>query len=140
MLDRSLSMGLVRDTFEAARAALYATASGTPAGGSFQVLVYNSDVVTLLGGPRNTWLKMDGELSAKLRKSLAALEPEGRSRHDVALRAALAQEADYIIWTTDADDAELLALKPILKSARKPMAVYLCRAGGGKIAAPVEWK
>jgi hypothetical protein len=44
------------------------------------------------------------------------------------------------IWTTDAADGELAALKPILRSARKPVAVYLCRAVGGKVEAPVEWK
>ena len=140
LLDRSASMGLVRETYEAARAALFATVNGTRPGSSFQILVYNSDVQTLLGGQRNAWLKMDTDITAKLRQALAALEPEGRSRHEVALRAAIAQEADYIIWTTDADDSELTALKPILRSARKPVAVYLCRALAGKVEAPVEWK
>jgi hypothetical protein len=140
LLDRSASMGLVRETFEAARAAMFATINGTRSGASFQALVYNSDVTTLLGSQRNAWLKMDADIPTKLRRALAALEPEGRSLHEVALRTAIAQEPDYIIWTTDAADGELAALKPILRSARKPVAVYLCRAVGGKVEAPVEWK
>ena len=140
LLDRSASMGLVRENFEAARAGLFVTMQGTRPGASFQALVYSSDVQTLLGGPKNAWVKMDLETPEKIRRALAGLSCEGLSRHDLALRAALAQEADYVLWTTDADDAELASLKPILKSVRKPVAVYLCRVSGGKIEAPAEWK
>jgi len=140
LFDRSASMGLVQETFEAARAAMFKTIQGTRPGASFQALVYSSDVRTLLGGPRNAWVKMEAETYLSVRRALAALSAEGRSRHDDALRAALAQQADYVIWITDADDSELESLKPILKGNRKPVAVYLCRAGGGKVAAPVEWK
>jgi hypothetical protein len=140
LIDRSASMGLVYETFEASKAALFKTIQGTRPGAPCQALAYSSDVSTLLGGARSSWLKMEAETALNLRKTLALLNAEGRSRHDTALRAALALEPDYVIWITDADESELALLKAILKGHRKPVAVYLCRAGGGKVAAPVEWK
>jgi hypothetical protein len=140
LFDRSASMGLVHETFEAAKAALFKTIQGTRPGAPFQALAYSSDVRTLFGGPRNAWVKMEADTSLAVRRVLSTLSAEGRSRHEEALRAALALEPDYVIWITDADETELATLKAILKGHRKPVAVYLCRAGGGKVAAPVEWK
>jgi hypothetical protein len=136
VLDRSSSMRLTPDTFDAARAAVQASVEGTPDGGRFQVVVYNGSADVLLPGTRGNLLTADDGTRRKLADALADLAPEGRSTHREGLTAALGLKADYVILITDAGADELTDLKAVRKAATKPTAVYLVRAASGKVGRP----
>ena len=138
LLDCSASMGLNRDTFDAARAALLATASATASGSKFQVLTYHGTATPVLRGTAGKLLVSKVDVLADVADAVAALKAEGGSAHEVGLRAALACDADYVIWITDASDDELATAKRVLKAATKPVAVYVARAANGTVAEPVE--
>ncbi len=131
ILDRSTSMGLTRETFGAARAALLASVQALPNDCRYQALAYNGQVTRLF--PGRDLLKKSHEQNAALLAALGDLKPEGDSQHEVALRAALALHADYLVFITDADEDELAALKPILKGHPKPVAVSIVRVTAGKV-------
>ena len=131
ILDRSTSMGLTRETFDAARAALLASVQALPGESRYQVLAYNGRVERLF--PGRDLLKKSPEQGAQLTTALENLKPEGDSQHEVALRAALAIHADYLVFITDADEDELAALKPILKGHPKPVAVSIVRVTAGRV-------
>ena len=133
VLDRSTSMGLTRETFDAARAALLASIEALPAETRFQVIAYNGRAMRVL--PGNLLKIADGQ-TEKLADALLALAPEGDSRHADALRAALALGGDYLVFITDAGHEELTELRPILKGHAKPVAVSVVRVGGGKVSEP----
>ena len=138
ILDRSTSMGLTRETFDGARAALHASVQALPDDGRFQVLAYNGQAVRLL--PGRELLKKSLESEAQLIAALQLLKPEGDSRHDVALRAALALGGDYLVFVTDADDEELAPLRPILKGHVKTVSVSIVRVQAGKVSQPTAFK
>jgi len=138
LLDRSASMGLNRDTFAAARAALIATASATARGSKFQVLTYHETATPVLRGTAGRLLVSKDDVLADVADAVAELKAEGGSAHEVGLRAAMACGADYVIWITDASDDELATAKRVLKAATKPVAVYVARAANGTVAEPVE--
>ena len=138
LLDRSASMGLNRDTFDAARAALIATASATASGSKFQVLTYHGTATPVLRGTAGKLLVSKDDVLADVADAVAELKAEGGSAHEVGLRAAIALGADYVIWITDASDDELATAKRVLKAATKPVAVYVARAANGTVAEPVE--
>ena len=131
ILDRSTSMGLTRETFDAARAALLASVQTLPDESRYQVLAYNGQVARLF--PGRDLLKKATEQDVQLITALQDLKPEGDSQHEIALRAALALHADYLVFITDADEEELAALKPILKGHVKPVAVSIVRVAAGKV-------
>ena len=131
ILDRSTSMGLTRETFNAARAALLASVQALPADTRFQVIAYNGRVTRLF--PGQDLLKPSGGRLERLGTALLELTPEGDSRHEVALRAALALGADHLVFITDAGEEELAALRPILKGFAKPVAVSVAHVESGKV-------
>jgi len=131
ILDRSTSMGLTRETFDAARAALFASVQALPSESRYQVLSYNGRVARLF--PGRDLLKKSTEQDAQLITALRELKPEGDSQHEVALRAALAFGADYLVFITDADEDELASLKSILKGHTKPVVVSIVRVTAGKV-------
>ena len=132
ILDRSTSMGLTRETFDSARAAVLASVQTLPAESRYQVLAYNGRATLLL--PGRALLKKSTGPDAALVAALEELKPEGDSQHEVALRAALALGADYLVFITDADEDGLAALKPILKGHAKPVAVSIVRVSAGKVS------
>ncbi len=138
LLDRSASMGLNRDTFDAARAALIATATATASGSKFQVLTYHATAAPVLRGTAGKLLVSKDDVLADVADAVAELKAEGGSAHEVGLRAAITLGADYVIWITDASDDELATAKRVLKAATKPVAVYVARAANGTVAEPVE--
>jgi len=138
LFDRSASMGLNRDTFDAARAALLATVNETPVGANFQVLTYHTAATPALRGTAGKLLTAGEDVTRRFTEVVVALKAEGDSAHEPALKAAIALGADYIIWITDASDEELAKAARALKAARKPVAVYIARAGNGTVAEPVE--
>ncbi len=138
ILDRSTSMGLTRETFDTARAALLASVQALPAESRYQVLAYNGRVTRVVSG--RDLLKKSADQDALLTIALQDLKPEGDSQHEVALRAALALGADYLVFVTDADEDELAALKPILKGHPKPVAVSIVRVTAGKVSAPTTFR
>lgn len=131
LLDRSTSMGLVRENFDAARAALFASVDSLPVDTAVQVLAYNGRVTRIHAG--KDLVKKSPETSARLERVLGELAPEGESRHETALRAALALNADCVIWFTDATDEELERLAPILKGHPRIVSVSVARVNSGKI-------
>ena len=138
ILDRSTSMGLTRETFDAARAATLASVTALPDDAEFQVIAYGGAAARIL--PGRGLLKKSEFLCEALAESLDILKPEGESRHDRALRAALLLGADILIFITDAGDDELVSLRPILKGHGKPVAVSIARVVGGRIAAPQAFR
>lgn len=138
ILDRSTSMGLTRETFDAARAAMLASVQALPDDGRFQVIAYNGQAVRLL--PGRELLKKVAESEGQLIAALQDLKPEGDSHHDVALRAALALGGDYLVFITDADDEELKSLRPILKGHAKTVSVSIVRVQAGKVSPPTAFK
>jgi von Willebrand factor type A domain len=138
ILDRSTSMGLTRETFDGARAALLASVQALPDDGRFQVIAYNGQAVRLL--PGRELLKKVPESEGQLIAALQLLKPEGDSHHDVALRAALALGGDYLVFITDADDDELKLLRPILKGHVKTVSVSIVRVQAGKVSPPSAFK
>ncbi len=138
ILDRSTSMGLTRETFDAARAALLASVQALPDDGRFQVIAYNGQAVRLL--PGRELLKKVPESEGPLIAALQELKPEGDSHHDVALRAALTLGGDYLVFITDADDEELSLLRPILKGHAKTVSVSIVRVQAGKVSQPTAFK
>ena len=138
ILDRSTSMGLTRETFDAARAALLASVQALPADCRFQVIAYNGRVTRLF--PGQDLLKPSGEWLERLGTALLELTPEGDSHHGVALRAALAIGADHLVFITDAGEEELAALRPILKGSAKPVAVSIVRVEAGKVSAAESFR
>lgn len=137
LLDRSTSMGLDRDTFDAARAALLATVSGQKPGAKFQVIAYQTTPEVLLPRTRRQLLTASDETLRDITEAVDALKTEGGSNHDKAVRAALELGADFIILLSDATDAEVKVVHKALNAATKPVAVYLARAANGKVAEPV---
>ena len=138
LLDRSASMGLNRDTFAAARAALLATVNGLSPGAQFQVLAYHATATPVLRGTAGKLLVSKVGVLADVADAVAELKAEGGSAHEVGLKAAITLGADYVIWITDASDDELATAKRVLKAATKPVAVYVARAANGTVAEPVE--
>lgn len=138
LFDRSASMGLNRDTFDAARAALLATVAGTPVGAKFQLLTYHAVAIPVLRGTGGRLLTAGDITTRQVTDAVLALTAEGNSAHEPALKAAIALGADYIIWVTDAPHDELANAARALKAARKPVAVYVARAANGTVAEPVE--
>ncbi len=132
ILDRSTSMGLTRETFDAARAAVLASVSALPTDGRYQVVAYNSRAILLL--PGHVLLKKSDAHDGLLIAALRDLKPEGDSRHEVALRMALALGADHLVFVTDADEDELAKLRPILKGHGKAIAVSVVHVEGRKLA------
>ena len=132
ILDRSTSMGLTRETFDAARAALLASVQALPADCRFQVIAYNGRVTRLF--PGQGLLEPTRERLERLGTALLELTPEGDSHHGVALRAALALDADHLVFITDAGEEELAALRPILKGSAKPVAVSVAHVEAGKVS------
>ena len=139
LLDRSASMGLVRESFAAGRAAVYQSVSVLPANSRFEIFTYESSVHPLVS-KRENWLKPDTSSLRTVRYELEKLTTEGRSRHDTALRRAIGIEPDYIVLVTDAEDSELESLKPILRSSRKPLILYIARVISGKVSPMKELK
>lgn len=138
LLDRSASMGLNRDTFDAARAALIATVAGTPTGAKVQVLTYHTTATPVLPSGAGKLLVCSEKVTREITAAVAELKAEGNSAHEPGLKAAVALGADYVIWITDASDEELAKATRALKAARKPVAVYVARAANGTVAAPAE--
>lgn len=138
ILDRSTSMGLTRETFDAARAAVLTSVSSLPDDSDFQVIAYSGAAERLL--PGQGLLKKSDQLRAVIADALAGLKPEGESRHDRALRAALLLGADALVFITDADENELAALRPILKGHGKPVAVSVVRVQSGRVSAPLAFR
>lgn len=137
LLDRSTSMGLDRDTFDTARAALLATVAGQKPGAKFQVIAYQTTAEVLLPGTRGKLLTAGEEMLREIAAAVETLKTEGGSGHDRAVKAALDLGADYVILLTDATDAEVKVIHKALNAATKPVAVYLARAANGKVAEPV---
>ena len=131
IVDRSTSMGLTRETFDAARAALLASVEALPADSRFQVIAYNGRATRLFPGDL---LKKSDEHTEKLTGALRALTPEGNSNHTAALRAALALGGDYLVLISDAADAELDELRPILKAQGRGVLLSIVRAEAGKVS------
>ena len=131
ILDRSTSMGLTRETFDAARAALLASVEALPSESRFQVVAYNGRATRLLPGDL---LKKSDEHAAKLLDALRALTPEGDSHHAAALRAALSLGGDYLVLISDAGEAELDELRPILKGHGKSVSLSVVRVEAGKVS------
>lgn len=136
LLDRSASMGLNRDTFAAARAALLATVNGLSAGARFQVLAYHSAATPVVKGGAGGLLLARDDVLRQVGEAVAGLKAEGNSAHEAGLKAAVALGADYVIWITDVTDEELAKTKRALKGAAKPVAVYVARAANGVVAEP----
>ncbi len=135
LLDRSTSMGLTRETFDAARAATLASVLALPGDARFGVIAYGGAAVRLL--PGQGLLKKSDAHGELLTEALRDLKPEGESRHDRALRAALPLGADMLVFITDAGADELADLRPILKGHGKPVAVSVVRVAAGKVSGPV---
>ncbi len=138
ILDRSTSMGLTRETFDAARAATLGSVVALPEDATFQVIAYGGAAERML--PSRGLLKKSDRLCEALSEALDGLKPEGESRHDRALRAALPLGADVLVFITDAGDDELDALRPILKGHGKPVAVSVVRVQAGRVSAPQAFR
>ena len=138
ILDRSTSMGLDRETFDAARSAVVATVQALPEDARFQVIAYSGAAVRLL--PGEDLPKKSDALCEALVEALDGLTPEGESRHEVALRAAMRLGADSLVFITDADDEELAALRPILKGHGKAVSVSVVRVQAGRVSAPKAFR
>jgi hypothetical protein len=138
ILDRSTSMGLTRETFDAARASTLASVAALPDDAKFQVIAYNGTAVRLL--PGQGLLKKTERHSDILNEALLELKPEGDSHHDRALRAALPLGADFLVFITDAGEDELASLRPILKGHGKPVSIAIVRVADGKVSAPAAFR
>ncbi len=131
ILDRSTSMGLIRESFDAARAALLFSVEALPADSRFQVIAYNGRATRLFPGDL---LKKSDAHTVILTEALRALTPEGDSHHAAALRAALALGGDYLVLISDAGAAELDELRPILKGHGKSVSLSVVRVEAGKVS------
>ena len=125
VLDCSGTMGL-NGKLDRARAAVLATLAGQPDGVHVRVVTYSG---------RATVLDRD-----QLVASLARLEPGGASRHAEGVRAALKFDPDYVVLFTDADDAELAVVRPLLRGTRKPVAVSVAGVSADGVASPVDFR
>ena len=136
VLDCSGSMGAA-GKFGVARAALAATLAQQPATVRFQVVVYDGTArAAVPGGLIPASAESIGAVLAKL----AALEPRGKSNHLVALRAALDLRPEVVVWLTDADELTAAVLKPVLKSAARPVPVCVGLVTPGGVQQPHELK
>jgi hypothetical protein len=133
ILDCSGSMGEF-GKFELARAALIATLYRQPEGVRCQVIPYNSTARLLIPGG----LISVATNSHAVESKLAMLEAAGRSNHTEALRLAIGLRPDAIVWLTDADDLSIAKLKSVLKSAEKPVAVYVAEVSSRGVGPPRE--
>lgn len=137
LLDRSTSVGLDRETFDAARAALLATVAGARPGSKFQVITYQTTPEVLLPRSRGKLLTANEQTLREIAEAVGHLKTEGGSSHDKAVRAALDLGADYVILISDATDTELKVVHRAMNAATKRVAVYFARAANGKVAVPV---
>ncbi|HEY1189909.1 MAG TPA: vWA domain-containing protein [Gemmata sp.] len=136
VLDASGSMG-AGGKFDVARAALAATLAQQPRTVRFQVVVYDGAARPLVpGGARPATSENTGAVMAKL----AAVAPRGKSNHLVALRAALDLRPDVVVWLTDADDLTAAVLRPVLKSAARPVSVCVGLVTAAGVQQPRELK
>ena len=138
VLDRSTSMGLTRETFDAARSAVLASVLALPDDTRVQVIAYSGAAVRLL--PGQDLPKKSDRFCEDLAAALDSLKPEGESRHDRALRGALSLGAEILVFITDAGEDELAALRPILKGHGKPVSVSVVRVTAGRVAAPQAFR
>ncbi len=138
VLDASGSMG-AGGKFDAARAALVATLMQQPATVRFQVIVYDSTARPVLASDGTALAATDANVRAVTTK-LAMLEPRGKSNHLVAVRAALGFRPDVIVLLTDADDLTAAAIKPVLATESKPVAVCVGLVTAGGVRSPRELK
>lgn len=135
-IDCSGSMGAA-GKFDAARAALAATLAQQPATVNFQVVVYDGTARPLL---TTGTLPATGENVRAVTAKLAAVEPRGKSNHLIALRAALDFKPDVVVWLTDADELTAAAIRPVLKSAARPVAVFVGLVTADGVQQPRELK
>ena len=124
VLDGSGSMGLY-GRWQRAREALLATRAVQPASVRSWVIVYH-DRAQLLDAER--WSE-----------ELQRITPTGESRHDVGVRQALKLNPQAIILLTDADRDELQPLEPILRGARRPVALTVVRISPDQVSKPMPW-
>ena len=123
VLDCSGTMGL-DGKLDRARAAILATLAGQSDEVRTQVVVYRGKAELLT--------------RSDLIAALTRLEPGGASRHADGVRAALKLDPDYVVLFTDATDAELASVRPLLRGVRTPVAVSVARVSAGRVASPVE--
>jgi hypothetical protein len=132
VLDCSGTMGL-GGRLGRARDAILATLEAQPAGVRVTVVAYSGTAAAVLpGGP----VPVTPETREQFAAALARLDPAGASRHAEGLRVALKFDPDAVLFLTDAGADELADLRPLIRGARRPVAVAVARVTADGIAPP----
>jgi hypothetical protein len=123
VIDQSSSMGQFR-RLDTARRELLVSLQKMPADAAFQIIVYNSTARVLLPAHPD-WLTASESNRQLAADALAQLEPEGGTRHDLALPLALALQPEVVYFLTDADDLTLAYVRQITSQNRHGAVIHV---------------
>jgi hypothetical protein len=134
VIDRSGSMAM-HGALQAAGRELLASLARLPESASFQVIVYNSSAGPLLPA-RPGWLRATPENLHIVALALRRLEPEGSTKHDLAVPLALALGPDAVFFLTDADDLTAAQVRTFTGLNRGRAAIHAVELTGDNVRRP----